>query len=86
MEVEDLRKVTKAKFSGTKAEFDKVKDRYDGIDVVYGEISRNAGNYYHIIPIYKRPSGLTDWEVAYVVDGFFFDVINRGGDLECWFD
>lgn len=83
--IDKLKEFKKARFNGTREEFENIKDQYNDYDIVY-DIENNAGQYYHLITIYKRPQGLTDWEVAYVIDGFFFDVINRGGRLECWYD
>ena len=85
MEIEELRKMKKTTFRGTREEFEKVKDQYNDYDVVYDK-QPNAGVGYHRITIYKRPQGLTNWEVAYICDGFFYDVFECGGALECWYD
>lgn len=74
------------RFNGTREEYEQVKDTFNPTDIVY-TIQPNAGIGYHLITLYKRPVSLTDWEVAYLVDGFFYNVINRGNDtLECWYD
>lgn len=70
----------------TREEFKNNQNKYKDYDIVYGSIERNAGRGYHRIPVYKRPQGMTDYEVAVKIDGFFYDVINRGGILECWYD
>ena len=86
MTVDELRQYKKCRFKGTQEDFNKVTDFYSDVDVVYN-IQPNAGVGYHIITLYKKPTRLTDWEIAYICDGFFYDVINRGNNtLECWYD
>lgn len=85
MEIEDLKKLKKARFRGTKTDFKLLQEQFKEFDIVY-DIQSNAGVGYHLMTIYKRPKELTDWEVAYAVDGFFFSVDNCGGQLKCWYD
>ena len=60
------------------------KEEYDKYDVVYSA-RRNVGTS-HYFTIYKQPKELTDWEVACVIDGYFFNVFRHGDTLDCWFD
>lgn len=85
MKCEDLKKLTKASFVGTQEEFNKVKDKYKDYDIVY-DMQSNAGSYYHLITVFKKPDNIDDWETAYVVDGYFFNVTRHGNTLECWYD
>lgn len=71
---------------GTLEEFENNQEKYKDYDIVYGTIQRNAGVGYHRIPVYRKPEEMTDYEVAVAIDGFFYDVINCGGILECWYD
>lgn len=60
------------------------KEEYDKYDVVYSA-EWNVGTS-HYFTIYKQPSGLTDWEVACIIDGCFYNVIRHGNTLDCWWD
>lgn len=64
-------------------EFD--KEKYIDYDIVY-DIKRNFGYGYHLITIFKQPENISDRQLAYLIDGFFWDVIRSGNSLLCYYD
>lgn len=76
----------KLRFDSRKS-FDPIKDKdaWKDYDIVY-DIELNRGVGYHVITIFKQPIGISDRELAFAIDGFFWDVIRIGNQLECWYD
>lgn len=77
--------MTKQIFTGSMEEYEKVKDNFEDFDIVY-DIHRNTSRSTHTIFIYKQPENISDWDLAFLIDGFFYNVIRRGNHLECWYD
>ena len=72
-------------FTGSMEEYEKVKDKFKDFDIVY-DIKRNTSRSAHTIYIYKQPANISDWDLAFQIDGYFYNVIRRGNHLECWYD
>lgn len=60
------------------------ENTYLDYDIIYS-IKSNIGKYYHIITVYKKPNEISDIQIINDFEGFFFDIISRGGhSYECW--
>ena len=75
----------KLRINSEKENFLELKEKLENYDIVY-DIQNNAGIGYNIIKIFKRPDGISDYDLACEIDGFYYYVFNRGGYLECWYD
>lgn len=81
----DELKTLKVTRIGDNENFEQLKDKYKDYDVVYSK-TENICRGAHKITIYKQPEGINNYDLAFVCDGFFFDVTRCGNILTCWYD
>lgn len=60
-------------------------DEYKDYDIVYHKIP-NYMYVTHAIEIYKQPENISNWDLAFRIDGYFFDVTRIGNTLYCQYD
>lgn len=75
----------KIEFDGDYVQFEKVKKKYDDYDIVYHR-KPNVGIGYHEITIFKQPKDISNFDLAFAIDGFFWDIYRYGNTLQCWYD